>query len=129
MRKFGFSILIFILIELAVLVVVGNWIGVLPTLLFVALSSVAGVFLIKRIGTHSVKEIEQSIKGGQAPTYPIIRGFITLVGSSFLIVPGFITTIVGLFMLMPFTQKLFKPFIFFWLRKKMKNSRVVIYQK
>lgn len=129
MRKFGFAILFFILIELAGLVIVGNWIGILPTLLIVALSSIAGVLLIKKVGTHSVNEIKQCIKDGQAPTLTIIRGFIYLVGSSFLIVPGFITTIIGLFMLMPFTQKLFKPVIFFWLRKKMKNSKVVIYQK
>ena len=129
MRKFGFALLLFILIELAVLVLVGNWIGVLPTLLIVALSSVVGVLLIKKIGTHSIKEIEQSIKNGQAPTITIIRGFINLVGSSLLIVPGFITTIIGLVMLMPFTKILFKPVVFFYLRKKMKNSKVIIYQK
>ena len=128
MRNFGFAMVLFMLIELAGLILVGNWIGVLPTILLVVISSVVGIILVKKIGVHSAKSIELSVKRGEAPTFQIIRGFMSLVGSVLLIIPGFITSIIGLVMLIPGMQNVFKPVIFAWLRKKMKKGQITIYR-
>ena len=129
MQKISIVFIGTILLELAVFIVVGNFIGVLPTILFVIGSAIGGFYLTKKTGLHSVKAIQSSVEQGQAPGIALIDGFLSLLGSILFIVPGFISTIVGALMITPFTKKLFKPAIFFWLRKKMKNSQVIIYQK
>ncbi len=129
MQKISIAIIGTILLELAVFIVVGKIIGVIPTLLFVVGSAVVGFYLTKKTGLQSAKAIQSSIQLGEAPGVALINGFLSLLGSILFIIPGFITTLVGALMLVPLTKKLFKPAIFFWLRKKMKNSQVIIYQK
>ena len=129
MQKISIAIIGTILLELAVFIVIGKAIGVLPTLLFVICSAIVGFYLTKKTGYHSVKAIQLSVQQGQAPGVALIDGFLSLLGSILFIIPGFISTAVGALMLAPFTKKMFKPAIFFWLRKKMKNSQVIIYQK
>ena len=128
-QKVSIAIIGTILLELAVFIVVGKLIGVIPTLLFVIGSAIGGFYLTKKIGTHSVRAIQSSVQQGQAPGVALIEGFLSVLGSILFIIPGFISTAVGALMLAPFTKKLFKPAIFFWIRKKMKNSQVIIYQK
>ena len=128
MQKISIAIIGTILLELAIFIVVGKSIGVLPTLLFVIGSAIGGFYLTKKTGLHSAKAIQSSIQQGQAPGVALIDGFLSLLGAILLIIPGFISTVVGALMLAP-TKKLFKPAIFFWLRRKMKNSQVIIYQK
>ena len=129
MQKISIVFIGTILLELAVFIVVGNFIGVLPTILFVIGSAIGGFYLAKKTGLHSFKAIQASIEQGQAPGIALIDGFLSLLGSILFIIPGFISTLVGALMVTPFTKQLFKPAIFFWLRKKLKNSQVIIYQK
>jgi len=129
MQKISIAIIGTILLEIAAFIVVGKLIGVIPTLLFVIVSAISGFYLTKKTGLHSMKAIQSSIEQGQAPGNALIEGFLSLLGSILFIVPGFISTLVGALMITPFTKKLFKPAIFYWLRKKMKNSQVIIYQK
>ena len=129
MQKISIVFIGTILLELAVFIVVGNFIGVLPTILFVIVSAIGGFYLTKKTGLHSLKAIQASIEQGQAPGIALIDGFLSLLGSILFIIPGFISTLVGALMVTPFTKQLFKPAIFFWLRKKLKNSQVIIYQK
>lgn len=128
-QKVRIAIIGTILLELAVFIVIGKTIGVIPTLLFVIGSAICGFYLTKKTGLHSAKAIQSSVQQGQAPGIALIEGFLSLLGSILFIIPGFLSTAVGALMLAPFTKKLFKPVIFFWLRKKMKNSQVIIYQK
>ncbi len=129
MQKISIAFIGTILLEIAVFIIVGKLIGVIPTLLFVIGSAIGGFYLTKKTGLHSVKAIQSSVEQGQAPGIAIIDGFLSLLGSILFIIPGFITSLLGALMIAPMTKKLFKPAIFFWLRKKMKNSQVVIYQK
>ena len=59
----------------------------------------------------------------------MIETFMMFVGGVLFVVPGFITDIIGLLLVTGITRNLFKPVIFYWLRKKMKNGQVVIVQK
>ena len=129
MRKFSFAILLVILAEMATLILIGQWIGVFPTLLLVIVTSVFGIYMTKKIGLNSLKEVQMSIKQGQAPGMALIDGFLSLIGGILLIIPGFLTDIIGVLLMLQITKKIFKPVVFFWLRKKMKNGQVIIYQK
>ena len=128
-KKISILIIGTILLELAVFIIVGKAIGVIPTLLFVIGSAIGGFYLTKQTGLQSVKAIRSSIELGQAPGIALVDGFLSLLGSILFIIPGFVSTFVGALMLTPVTKKLFKPAIFYWIRNKMKNSQVIIYQK
>mgnify|MGYP006321184831 CR=1 FL=1 len=129
MKKISALLIFLVLAEMATLILIGNWIGVFPTLLLVLATSVFGIYLTKKTGVQSAKAVQNSMQKGQAPGVAIIDGFLSFIGGVLLIIPGFLTDILGLLMLTSLTRNLFKPIIFFWLRKKMKNSQVILYQK
>ncbi|MEO4051952.1 FxsA family protein [Solibacillus sp. CAU 1738] len=129
MQKILLAFVVYMFAEIATLILVGKAIGVFGTLLLIILTSVLGFFVIKNKGMKSFQSIKQSIAQGQPPGVAMIEAFMVFIGGVLLIVPGFITDIIGLLMLTSFTRNLFKPAIFFWLRKKMKNGQMIIVQR
>ena len=129
MKNFFLAFVAIVFAEIATFIVVGNWLGVFPTLLLILLTSVLGVYLVKKRGTKSLQTIQKSIAQGQAPGIALIEAFMMFVGAVLLIVPGFLSDIIGLMMFTSFTRNLFKPVIFMWLRRKMKNSQMIILQR
>ncbi|WP_339172552.1 FxsA family protein [Solibacillus sp. FSL R5-0691] len=129
MKKFLFGLLALVFAEIAVFIVIGNAIGVFYTLLLITFTSIAGVLIAKKRGTKSIQDIQKSMKQGQPPAVPVIETFMIFIGGILLALPGFITDILGLLFVSGITRNLFKPVIFYFLRKKMKRGQVVILQK
>ena len=129
MKNFLLAFVAIVFAEIATFIFIGKWLGVFPTLLLILLTSVLGVYLIKKRGTKSLQSIQTSIAQGQAPGVAIIEAFMMFVGAVLLITPGFLTDIIGLMMFTSFTRNLFKPVIFMWLRRKMKNNQMIIVQR
>ncbi|MEK4230314.1 FxsA family protein [Solibacillus sp. FSL H8-0538] len=129
MKKIMLSFVLVLFAEIATFIIVGKAIGVFYTLLLIVLTSVFGVMIAKNKGMQSFQTIQTSIANGQAPGVAMIETFMIFVGGVLLVVPGFITDIIGLLMVTGITRNIFKPVIFFWLRKKMKNGQVVIVQR
>ena len=129
MKKILFGLLALVFAEIAVFIVIGNAIGVFYTLLLITFTSIAGVLIAKKRGTKSIQDIQKSMKQGQPPAVPVIETFMIFIGGILLALPGFITDILGLLFVSGITRNLFKPVIFYFLRKKMKRGQVVILQK
>ena len=129
MKNFFLAFVAIVFAEIATFIIVGKWLGVFPTLLFIVLTSVLGVYLVKKRGTKSLQTIQKSIEQGQPPGVALIEAFMMFIGAVLLIVPGFLSDIIGLMMFTSFTRNLFKPIIFMWLRRKMKNNHMIIVQK
>ena len=129
MKKFLFGLLALIFAEIAIFIVIGKAIGVFYTLLFIVLTSVLGILIAKKRGTKSVQSIQKSLQQGQPPGIAIIETFMVFIGGVLLALPGFITDVIGLLFVLGITRNLFKPMIFYYLRKKMKSGQVVILQK
>ncbi|MBM7664630.1 UPF0716 protein FxsA [Solibacillus kalamii] len=129
MKKILFGILALVFAEIAVFIVIGNAIGVFYTLLLIIFTSIAGLLIAKKRGTKSIQDIQKSMQQGQPPAVPVIETFMIFVGGVLLAVPGFITDILGILFVSGITRNLFKPVIFYYLRKKMKRGQVVILQK
>ncbi|MCM3720497.1 FxsA family protein [Solibacillus isronensis] len=129
MKKILFGLLALVFAEIAVFIVIGNAIGVFYTLLLIIFTSIAGLLIAKKRGTKSIQDIQKSMQQGQPPGVPVIETFMIFVGGILLAVPGFITDILGLLFVSGITRNLFKPVIFYFLRKKMKRGQVVILQK
>lgn len=128
MKKIGIALIAFVFVEIAGFIIVGNGLGMMPTLLLIVLTSVMGLLVVKKQGTKALQEIQQSIQRGQAPGVALVDGFLLFIGAVLLVFPGFLTDLVGLLLLTP-VRKACKPVIFFWLRKKMKRGQMIIVQR
>lgn len=116
----GYLILLFTLvpiIELALLIKVGQYIGVGYTIGIVIITGVAGAFLAKFQGLITLRRIQEEINLGRMPTERLFDGALILCSGILLLTPGFITDIIGFMGLIPFTRNLFKQ----WLKGKIKN--------
>lgn len=129
MKKIMLGFILLLFAEIATFIIVGKAIGVLYTLLLIMLTSVIGFSIAKKKGTNSFQTIQTSIADGQPPGVAMIETFMIFVGGVLLVLPGFITDIIGLLMVTGITRTLFKPIIFYWLRKKMKNGQMIIVQR
>lgn len=126
MKKFMGGFIAIVLIEIAIFILVGKLIGVLSTLLLILLTSVIGISIAKKQGIQSVQNVQNSIKEGMPPGVAMIDTFMIFIGGILLALPGFLTDLLGFAFIFSFTRKMFKPMIYFWLRKKLKNGQVFI---
>ncbi|MFH1519642.1 MAG: FxsA family protein [Candidatus Omnitrophota bacterium] len=125
----GYLILLFTLVpivELALLIKVGQYIGVGYTLGIVILTGVTGAYLAKLQGFITLRRIQEEINNGRMPADKLFDGILILCSGILLLTPGLITDLIGFMGLISFTRRLFKQ----WLKKKIKDmiseGRVII---
>ena len=116
----GYLILLFTvvpIVELALLIKIGQYIGVGYTLGIVILTGVTGACLAKMQGLLTLRRIEQEINQGRMPADKLFDGVLILCSGILLLTPGFITDLIGFTGLIPLTRNLFKR----WLKRKIKD--------
>ncbi len=87
--------------ELAVIITVGQNIGVFETLAALILISVVGAWLAKQQGLGVLNAVRNQLERGQVPGAELVDGLLILVAGAFLLTPGFITDAVALALLLP----------------------------
>jgi len=95
------------LLEIYVLVTVGQAIGGLSTVLLVIVTALIGSTLLRQQGWSTMAKAQQSIAEGKTPAIEMLEGVVILVSGVLLLTPGFITDGLGLLGLMPFTRTYF----------------------
>jgi UPF0716 protein FxsA len=93
------------LIELYLLIEVGQVIGALPTIALCVLSAVAGAALLRQQGVRTLISAKSALDRGEVPAVQLFEGMLLAVGGVLLLVPGFVTDAVGLACLLPFTRR------------------------
>lgn len=83
------------LVELLLLVEIGERIGAGATVLLVLATGVAGAWLARREGTRSFRQIQASLSRGSLPARELFHGLLILVAGAFLVTPGVLTDAVG----------------------------------
>ncbi|MFK4076646.1 FxsA family protein [Ectopseudomonas khazarica] len=106
MRAFLFLLLLFPIIELAVLIKVGGAIGVLPTVLLVIGTAILGSVLLRVAGVATAWRAREKLARGEMPEQEMLEGLLIAVGGGLLLLPGFISDIFGVLCLLPFTRRL-----------------------
>lgn len=122
-------VLLFLIVpasELALLLIAGNQLGVIPTLMIILITGVGGAYLAKRQGFKAITDFRERMAAGDAPGPPIIDGLCIFIGGLLLLVPGFITDILGLLLLLSWPRKMIRPFIIQQIYKKMKKGTLII---
>lgn len=90
--------------ELAILLSVGNAIGVFETVGLLILVSVLGTWLIRREGRAAWSAFRRSLAQGRAPTKEVVDGALVLLAGALLLTPGFLTDLLGLSLAFPPTR-------------------------
>jgi UPF0716 protein FxsA len=97
---FAFFIVMPIL-ELVVLIKVGSYIGVLPTITIVFVTAILGVSLLRSEGISTIRKAQQRLEAGEIPATELVEGALLVVSGAFLLTPGFITDSFGFACLVP----------------------------
>ena len=99
------------ILEIYVIIQVGQAIGVVYTIGLLILMGIVGVWLGKREGFNLFRRFRQTVADGRVPTTELVDGVLILTGATLMIVPGFITDIVGILLLIPATRAIPRNFL------------------
>jgi UPF0716 protein FxsA len=114
-------VLIFILvplIDLVLLLRVGQMLGFWPTLWLVILMGMLGAALARRQGLQTLARINAELAAGQVPTTPLADGALILLAAALLITPGFLTDVFGLALLIPPVRRLVRSGLTRWFQRR-----------
>ncbi len=92
------------LLELYVLIQVGQVIGVGWTILLLIADSLLGAWLIKHEGARAMAALSAALSSGRMPAREIADGILVLAGGILMLSPGFVLDVVGLLLVLPFTR-------------------------
>ena len=92
------------IIEIYVIVQVGQQIGVIPTVILLLAESVLGAWLVKREGARTWRALRGAFGTGRFPSIELADGALVLIGGTLLLTPGFVTDVVGFFLVVPLTR-------------------------
>ena len=95
------------LLEIYVLVSVGDAIGGFSTVLLVIITALIGSSLLKHQGWSTMAKAQRSMAEGKTPAFEMMEGVVILVSGVMLLTPGFITDTVGLLGLIPLSRRYF----------------------
>lgn len=84
------------LAEIAAFVLVGGWIGVLPTLGLVILSAIVGVVVLRRQAAVAGQDLRGSLQGIRGPVTALADGALVALGAMLLIIPGFLSDLAAI---------------------------------
>ncbi|MFD1215012.1 FxsA family protein [Microbulbifer celer] len=94
------------ILEMWVLISVGQEIGALPTIGLVLLTAVVGLALLRRQSLSTVTRAQQKMQAGEMPAREMAEGIFLAVGGALLLTPGFITDAIGFVCLIPGLRQL-----------------------
>jgi len=96
------------IVELVVLIQVGQVIGPWWTILLLLLDSVLGAWLIKREGRRAWQALRDRLETGRMPARELADGALIVLGGALLLSPGFVTDVLGIVLIVPLTRPLFR---------------------
>lgn len=91
-------------IELNVLIQVGDVLGSWTTIGLVFFTAIVGVSLVRSQGISTLMNAQQKMAKGEAPGQEIAEAMMLAMAGVLLLIPGFVTDFVGLLLLTPFTR-------------------------
>jgi len=93
------------ILEIWILIQLGNIFGFWGTLLLVIGTAILGIFHLRMQGFELIFNLQKKLFSGQKAVPELVEGVGLLVSGFFFIIPGAITDIVGLVFLIPLTRR------------------------
>jgi UPF0716 protein FxsA len=92
------------LVEIFVLVQVGQVIGPWWTILLLVVDSLIGTWLIRREGSRAWAALRDALQSGRMPARELADGGLIVVGGTLMLTPGFVSDVLGILLILPFTR-------------------------
>ncbi len=89
------------LIELYLMIQVGNEIGAGPTVLLVLFTALLGGLLVRMQGISTLRRVSATLARGEAPAIEMLEGVLLVAAGLGLLLPGFVTDTMGFLLLIP----------------------------
>lgn len=96
------------IVELYVIIQVGQAIGVAPTLALLLADAVLGSLLLRHQGRGAWRRFNEALNQRRFPGREVADGAMIVVGGTLLLTPGFVTDIAGLLLLIPPTRAILR---------------------
>ncbi|HEY8082095.1 MAG TPA: FxsA family protein [Solirubrobacterales bacterium] len=92
------------IVELYLIIQVGQAIGVVPTLVLLLADAILGSLLLRQQGRSAWQRFNTALNERRFPAQEVADGLMIAVGGTLLLTPGFVTDIFGLLLLIPPTR-------------------------
>lgn len=89
------------LIEISLFVIVGQSIGLWPTLAIVIFTAILGSWLLRHQGAREMGKLRSSFIEMRDPAEPIVSGGLLIFAGALLLTPGYLTDAIGLILMIP----------------------------
>ena len=89
------------IVEIAVIIQVGQAIGVTETLLLMVAVSVVGAWLVKREGIGLWRRAQRQLETGVVPGRELVDAMLIMLAGALLLTPGFVSDCLGVLLLLP----------------------------
>ncbi len=109
------------IVEIALFIQVGGWLGLWPTLGIVVLTALLGTFLVRAQGLSALRQLQSKLTEFQDPTEALAHGAMILASGLLLLTPGFFTDAVGFSLLIPPVRLA----LFHWIKARVKVQSFV----
>jgi UPF0716 protein FxsA len=113
------------IVEIYVIVQVGQTIGVLPTIALLIADAFLGAWLFRREGRRAWEALQQAIGQHRVPTREVADGALIVVGGALMLAPGFVTDAVGLLCVIPPTRAVLRRVLTGWLGARLLGPAAV----
>lgn len=105
----GLLFVVYLIVEIAALVAVAHWVGVLWTVLIVLAASVLGAQLIRSQGRRVFDGLAAAARGDREPGGALADSALVALGALLMVIPGLVTSALGALLLLPPTRRLMRP--------------------
>ncbi len=89
------------IIEIAVLIEVGSWLGLWPTLALIILTATVGTWMLRQQGFAVLSRAQGQFERGGIPLAEMFEGLCLVIAGALLLTPGFVTDAIGGALLLP----------------------------
>lgn len=112
------------IIEVWLLVTVGQQIGLLWTIVILIAEERLGGWLMRREGAKTWRALNTAFASGKLPTGEMLDAILVMVGGVLVMLPGFFTDIIGIIFLLPFTRPIARNLLHLLIARRAARSGV-----
>jgi UPF0716 protein FxsA len=92
------------ILEIWVIIQVGQAIGALPTIALLVADSIFGAWLMRSQGRIVWRRFNEALAAGRVPAREVLDGALVIFGGALQLAPGFVTDVFGLLLVLPPTR-------------------------
>ena len=114
------------LLELALLIQMGQLVGFWPTITLVVFTGVTGAWLARMEGLRTLWKLREDLESGRVPGQAIMDGMAILAGGALLLTPGVLTDLLGFGLLLPGSRRAIQRHIMARLERRIQEGVIQV---